>query len=68
MAVHRIGIVGIENSHVDGILRALDVDGVANARVTCLVAGEAERTAQLADLGGIASQEMCDAGSVTSGA
>lgn len=53
MAAHRIGIVGIENSHVDGILRALNVEGIADARVTALVAGDPERTAQLAELGGI---------------
>jgi predicted dehydrogenase len=53
MAAHRIGIVGIENSHVDGIVRALNVDGVANARVTALVAGDADRTAQVAEAGGI---------------
>lgn len=53
MAAHRIGIVGIENSHVNGIVRAVNVDGAGHARVTALVAGDADRTAQLAELGGI---------------
>lgn len=53
MTEHRIGIVGIENTHADGIVRALNVDRVTNARVTALVEGEAERTAQLSELGGI---------------
>ena len=53
MAPHRIGIVGIENTHVDGIVRALNVDGVADARITALVAGAADRTERLAELGGI---------------
>lgn len=53
MAAHRIGLVGVENSHADGIVRALNIDRVADARVTALVAGEGERTAQLAELGGI---------------
>ncbi|MFK0402579.1 Gfo/Idh/MocA family protein [Microbacterium sp. NPDC090225] len=53
MAAHRIGIVGIENTHADGIVRALNVDGVGDALVTALVAGDPERTAALAELGGI---------------
>ncbi|MFJ4253964.1 Gfo/Idh/MocA family oxidoreductase [Microbacterium sp. NPDC090003] len=53
MAAHRIGIVGIENTHADGIVRALNVDGVGDARVTALVAGDPDRTAALAELGGI---------------
>jgi hypothetical protein len=51
----RIGIVGIESTHVDGILRYLNRSGPANVRLraAAIVAGEPERTREVAALGGI---------------
>lgn len=53
--MQRVGIVGIENSHAEEIIRYLDVEqpeGVP-VRIVALVAGEGDRTRALADLGGI---------------
>ena len=50
----RIGIAGTESSHVDHIIDYLNVAGERpGARVSALVAGDAERTAALCDAGGI---------------
>ncbi|WP_101847745.1 Gfo/Idh/MocA family oxidoreductase [Zhihengliuella sp. ISTPL4] len=49
-----VGIVGIENSHATEIVRFLNADAAeVPVRITALVAGEPERTRELADLGGI---------------
>lgn len=52
---HCVAIAGIENSHAWEIVRYLNVDRPAGVpvRVTALVAGEREHTAELAELGGI---------------
>lgn len=50
----RVGLVGVENSHADQIVRRLNVDRAhGEVRIAALVAGDRERTAQLAALGGI---------------
>lgn len=49
-----VGIVGIENSHATEIVRFLNADATGvPVRITALVAGEPERTRELAALGGI---------------
>lgn len=55
METTRVAIVGIENSHAEEIIRYLNVERPASVpvRVVALVAGEADRTAELAELGGI---------------
>ena len=52
----RIGIVGTENSHAEGVVRYLNIDRrFPDHRVTALADGPADRNRQLADLGGIAT-------------
>ncbi|MGO1972797.1 MAG: Gfo/Idh/MocA family protein [Propionibacteriaceae bacterium] len=52
--MNRIGIVGIENSHVDHFIRLLNVEERhPGTRVTALAGGEAGRREQLAETGGI---------------
>lgn len=47
-----VGIVGIENSHATEIVRFLNVEAPdVPVRITALVAGEPERTRELAALG-----------------
>ncbi len=55
MSVKKVAIVGIENSHAEEIIRYLNAPDRpgAGARVVALVAGEAARTRELAELGGI---------------
>lgn len=49
-----VGIVGIENSHATEIVRFLNAEAAdVPVRITALVAGEPERTRELAALGGI---------------
>lgn len=47
----RVGLVGIENSHAEHILRHLGRDEAPPLRATAIVAGDPERTARLAELG-----------------
>lgn len=49
----RVGLVGIENSHAEHILRHLGLDEAPPLRATAIVAGDPERTARLAALGGV---------------
>jgi predicted dehydrogenase len=49
----RIALVGTENSHADHIVRLLNVDRIADARIVALV-GDDEKTRKLAADGGIA--------------
>lgn len=55
METKNVAIVGIENSHAEEIIRYLNVEQPADVavRVVALVAGEDERTRELAELGGI---------------
>lgn len=55
METKHVGIVGIENSHAEEIIRYLNVEQPADirVRVVALVAGEGDRTRELAKLGGI---------------
>lgn len=55
MRTRDVAIVGIENSHAEEIIRYLNVEQPAAVpvRVVALVAGEEERTRELAALGGI---------------
>lgn len=55
METKNVAIVGIENSHAEEIIRYLNVEQPADVpvRVVALVAGEDERTRELAALGGI---------------
>lgn len=48
----RIALVGTENSHADHIVRLLNVDRIADARIVALV-GDDEKTRKLAAVGGI---------------
>lgn len=49
----RVGLVGIENSHAEHILRHLGLDEAPPLRATAIVAGDPDRTARLAELGGV---------------
>lgn len=49
----RVGLVGIENTHAEHILRHLGLDEAPPLRASAIVAGDPERTARLADLGGV---------------
>lgn len=52
--VTRVGLIGIENSHAAEIVRYLNVERAdKSVRVSAIVRGDDERTAQLAELGGI---------------
>ncbi|MCK8475979.1 Gfo/Idh/MocA family protein [Microbacterium aurugineum] len=55
METKNVAIVGIENSHAEEIILYLNVEQPTDVpvRVVALVAGEEERTRELADLGGI---------------
>ena len=55
METKNVAIVGIENSHAEEIIRYLNVERPADVpvRVIALVAGEGDRTRELAELGGI---------------
>lgn len=55
MDTKRVGIVGIENSHAEEIIRYLNVERPAHlpVRVVALVKGEEERTKGLSELGAI---------------
>ena len=55
METKNVAIVGIENSHAEEIIRYLNVERPADVpvRVVALVAGEEDRTRELAELGGI---------------
>ncbi|WP_226533562.1 Gfo/Idh/MocA family protein [Microbacterium paraoxydans] len=55
METKNVAIVGIENSHAEEIIRYLNVEQPSDVpvRVVALVAGEDERTRELARLGGI---------------
>ena len=53
MRTRDVAIVGIENSHAEEIIRYLNVEQQTGVRVAALVAGEEQRTAELAALGGI---------------
>ncbi|QNA91394.1 MULTISPECIES: Gfo/Idh/MocA family oxidoreductase [unclassified Microbacterium] len=55
METKNVAIVGIENSHAEEIIRYLNVERPAGVpvRVVALVAGEPDRTRELAELGGI---------------
>ncbi len=55
METKNVAIVGIENSHAEEIIRYLNVERPVDVpvRVVALVAGEDDRTRELAELGGI---------------
>lgn len=55
METKRVGIVGIENSHAEEIIRYLNVEQPARVpvRIVALVKGEEERTKELSELGAI---------------
>ena len=55
METKNVAIVGIENSHAEEIIRYLNVEQPADVpvRVVALVAGDEDRTRELAELGGI---------------
>ncbi|WP_166999436.1 Gfo/Idh/MocA family oxidoreductase [Paramicrobacterium fandaimingii] len=55
MNMKRVGIVGIENSHAEEIVRYLNVEQPEHVpvRVAALVAGEVDQTRELAQLGAI---------------
>jgi predicted dehydrogenase len=54
-ALRRVGLVGIENSHAEDIIRYLNgrPTEISAARVSAIVAGEPDRTEKLAGLGAI---------------